>query len=50
MMQNIIKLEILKDTFEKWNWKLISTVSIEMFASMDRLYPKDILEEKAEQE
>lgn len=43
-MQNVTTLKILKDTFGKWNQKLVPTMSIGMFASVDRLCPKDVME------
>lgn len=49
-MQNTLTLKILQDTFEKWNQKLAATVSMVMFASMDRLCPKDVMEEIADEE
>lgn len=50
MMQNALTLEILPNNFEKWNQKLAATVSKVMFASMDKLCPKDIMEEIADEE
>lgn len=44
MTQNIT-LEILEDNFEKLNQKLISTISLVMFPSIDRL-PKRCLGSK----
>lgn len=46
MMENIT-VKVLMVTLEKWNHKLILTVSITVFASMYRLCPKDIMEEIA---
>ena len=44
-------MEILKKVFEEWSQKLvttISTLSIMMSASMDRLWPKDVNEGKTD--
>lgn len=48
-MQNILILETLRDAFEKWNQKL-STMLIAIFASMDRLCPKNVIKDTAEEE
>lgn len=49
MKQNIT-LEIPKNIFEKWNQKLIPTVTMEKFTSITRLCPKDVWEERAREE
>lgn len=42
MAQNIITLEILKDSFEEWSQELVAVSEIS--DSMDTLYPKDVSE------
>lgn len=48
IIQNFVTLNIVKDTFEKWNQTLVSTMSMSMFASMNKRCSEDVMEEMAD--
>lgn len=47
MIQNILRIKMLKEAFEEWNQKIVSIIStmpIMSSASLNRLCPKYVIE------